>query len=62
MRMCAFVSFQVKVYHPPPPGKGKNAKPSDAGAGPAIADGSVTVSIPEDGAHSATEGAKQGDL
>ncbi|KAM5530670.1 hypothetical protein V8D89_015642 [Ganoderma adspersum] len=50
---------KVKVYHPPPPGKGKNAKPAEAAASPATADGSATVSPLEDGAHSASEAAKQ---
>ena len=48
------ILFQVKVYHPPPPGKGKNAKPAEASEAPAAAPAEET-------AHSAAEAAKQQD-
>ncbi|OBZ72816.1 Tyrosine--tRNA ligase, cytoplasmic [Grifola frondosa] len=47
-----------KVYHPPPPGKGKNAK-QDAASTPDNA--APTLPTGEDGAHSAAEAAKQLD-
>ncbi|TBU27101.1 tyrosyl-tRNA synthetase [Dichomitus squalens] len=38
---------KVRVYHPPPPGKGKNTQPAE------------TTAVSEDGAHSVAEAAKQ---
>ncbi|KAI0822197.1 tyrosyl-tRNA synthetase [Trametes gibbosa] len=43
---------KLKVYHPPPPGKGKNAKPAE-GSDRAVAEASIEV------AHSVVEAAKQ---
>lgn len=50
---CHLTSLQEKVYHPPPPGKGKNAKPVDEH------EAAPPVSVGPDVAHAAAELAKQ---
>lgn len=47
--------IQEKVYHPPPPGKGKNARPDPA----VTTDGGEAVPASSAEAHSAAEAAKQ---